>query len=381
MAYARFKQGLYNKWLIAATVILLGSCAACSIYYYGFLATKPSTGTGEEVTAEKFGTAFNGIAGTAITILGLAFLAYAYLDQRKQSETGLFNKLYEDLLDDINSIQYRKAYRTPLSSPDDSELFQGVDALFNYEFDRTNRNSVLNHVMMILVSFNHLIGLINRSVHYDEHFRGIMLDKLYFLFLAKIFWAFEGTLIINRNTLLVEDWGYPQTLLYNFEKLMKEAHLHLYRREHISFGPRKKYDPNVQQAPAPKSSSQTKAERKREIEASLQRLLSTKTKDVAWERLRSFLNRDFNSLAEYWKLYPPESPEPPYLAPPDSRLFRLVRRVLNKSELTDALIHELDSGRFLSIREFFVWLKTAPSNPSKYVEEDRDEESTHPDTK
>lgn len=157
-----FKRRLYNRWIILVGTLAIGIGAAGALYWFFFRGLKfinPGS------PADTYGTAFNGIVGTSITIIGLAFLIYAYRGQKQQAEYELINRLYESLLEDINSIQYRKKYDKKSSAPTNGQLLQGVEALYKYEADDdTNQNSVLIHLNLILLTFEQIISLVDCSI-------------------------------------------------------------------------------------------------------------------------------------------------------------------------------------------------------------------------
>lgn len=278
------KRLFFNRYLIAGTVLSIGVLSYFLLHHYffkgfgDFESKTPSQGT-----ISDYGTAISGIVGTAITVSGLAFLAYAYRDQQRQAEFSLFTKLYEDILTDINSIQYRKKYAKVISSPDDSELFEGVDALYNYEADDgDNQNSVLNHLNLILVSFEHIIDLLDHAVFQDSKFEKIMKDKVYLLFFSKIYWPCFRLHETYRDQLIRSNWGNAPILFFKFEKFTKQTYEYLVAQQLV--------------------------------------FLAKPTYSLA-----IILSRNYDSWQTHWQTYPiPPAPVP------TSRLANKVMAILNK---------------------------------------------------
>ncbi|RZK37125.1 MAG: hypothetical protein EOO61_09400 [Hymenobacter sp.] len=233
-----------ENYLIFLAILVLGGLAYFIILHFCFTA-------GQEVQVEMkdnnplsdYATTIAGLLGTAITLTGVAFLIYAFKDQQRQAESELFNKLYDDLLEDINSIQYRKHYKKILLSPDDSELLQGVDAIFNYQpDDGNNPNSVLNHLNLIVLSFDNILNLINASNRQDAYYKKVMLYKVYLLFYSKIHWPCKHGIYERYGARLLRGgWGNASMLFYKYEVLTKQAYTFLYNEGFLFLTKKDKY--------------------------------------------------------------------------------------------------------------------------------------------
>src|ERR1035437_8288153 len=91
-----------------------------------------------------FGTFYGGILGTIVAFFGLYFIFRTFDIQEKQFDIvkkdayfNIVNRLYDKLIQEINSIQFRKRK----DANDEGQVFNGIDALFNFE--SSNPNAVL----------------------------------------------------------------------------------------------------------------------------------------------------------------------------------------------------------------------------------------------
>jgi len=281
----------------------------------------------------EYATVIAGTVGTAVTILGVAFLIYAYQAQQRQAQTALFNKLYEDLLNDINSIQYRKQYGT--GSAASYELFQGVEALFQYEArDDKVASSVLNHLNLILVSFRQLVDLLS-----DEHAsidgKDILLQKIYLLYLAKIYWPCHKISHVYRHYIIDKEWGYPRMLFYYLDFMTSESHRYL------------RANGFLKEQSAITSSNQLLSK------APGQKELSTQERE-----LQSIMSCDYKDINTYWRNPPIISgSKVPVLQ--ESTLNKAIVRLLGETPFSDAVLEKVNQGAILEFRDFLFWLKTA----------------------
>jgi hypothetical protein len=300
------KKLLRTNKVIAGLTLLFALLAYGAVYrllFKGFVLTNWKLADPSAIA--NYGTAFNGIVGTGITILGVAFLLYAYKDQKRQAEAELFNKLYTDLLDDINSIQYRKKLKRTLFSADSSELFQGVDALYNYTADdNDNPNSVMNHLNLIITSFNHLIKTIECSVYQSPDFQEIMRDKVYLLFHSKIYWpTIDGLYANYRYQLMNNNWGNAKIFFFEYKKFANQAFNYLIERNMLTLEP-------------------------------------------ASDSLSDILKHTYTTWQEHWEAYPAA-------APASTRVDEFVVGILGKTTLSTLVIEQLRGWPFSRLREAY----------------------------
>lgn len=189
----------------------------------------------------QFGDFYGGVLGTIITVAGLFFIYKTYSSQSEQliiakydADFEIINKLYNDLLADIDSIQYRKAKNEINQSLMHSELYQGIDALYNFDAAHWNNpNSVINHLNSIALSFEQLLEMVKRVKYKYQDMKDIMLSKTYFLFYSKIIWP-AYSIYENRDKYELEH-NPDATLFFNaYEKLSKESIIYLVDKKRIS---------------------------------------------------------------------------------------------------------------------------------------------------
>ncbi|MBF9220505.1 hypothetical protein [Hymenobacter ruricola] len=189
-----------------------------------------------EVLAD-IGGFYGGVLGPIVTAIGLYFIYYTYRTQLKETERAQINKLYADVLEDINSIQYRKREIT-LAQNDNGVLFEGVDALFNYDgIDGYIKDSVLNHVNLIVLSLKQLMDRIEKSRLLDKRAKTELMNKACLLCYAKIAWpVFQGIYQPHGEYLLLHpDFGHLDTMFYTYETLTKRTVKHLLKEKFIRF--------------------------------------------------------------------------------------------------------------------------------------------------
>jgi uncharacterized membrane protein len=198
----------------------------------------------------QFGDFYGGILGTLITFISIYFIYRAYSVQqeaynvqqqelelaKKSADLEILNRLYSELVEGINNIEYRRVKTNPNeTSPEESEIFRGVDALYN--FDETfmnNRNSVLNSLNGILVSFDQTISMINKVKYKYADMKEIMLTKVYFLYYSKILWpVYSHILDKHRDALLAMKQPNAQTLFSNYERLTRETYKFLISKGYV----------------------------------------------------------------------------------------------------------------------------------------------------
>lgn len=147
-------------------------------------------------TLGEFGEFYGGVLGTILALAGLYFIYQTYSQQAEQlkiakydADFEIINKLYNDLLEEINSIQYRKTRNQDGHEIIQAELYQGIDALYNFDSSHwKNPNSVINQLNSIIISFDQLLMMTNKVKFKYDDLKEIMLTKTYFLFNSKILW-------------------------------------------------------------------------------------------------------------------------------------------------------------------------------------------------
>lgn len=314
---------------IVLTGFLLYGLVLLSFTGISFFSLRPNE------AVNQYATAVSGLIGTAVTVIGVAFLLYAYKDQKAQAQFEAYNKLYEDLLNDINSIQYRKKYKKKPSGPGDSELFQGVDALFNYEGDESaTPSSVLNHLNLILISFKHITDFLDQPDNAISH-KKQLLDKVYLLYLAKIFWPCDNISTHYRNRIIKANWGYYKTLFYHFDLMTNRAYRYLIGKEVISY-------------PIPNCSIET-----------LLKIDYTQPGQVDFltPAVRSILSCNYDTIETYWLSRPIILNRYTY----PSLVRDMIVRIWGESTVADSLIDKIDHGPFLLVRRGIIRFRSACS--------------------
>src|ERR1035437_3847861 len=133
-----------------------------------------------------FGTFYGGILGTIVACFGLYFIFRTFDVQEKQfdivkkdADFNIVNRLYDNLVQEINSIQFRKKE----NQIDVGQVFNGIDALYNFDGSHWNNpNSVLNHLQSIFIAFEHILLLADKKIRYKyDDQKDIILTRIYFL--------------------------------------------------------------------------------------------------------------------------------------------------------------------------------------------------------
>jgi hypothetical protein len=158
---------------------------------------------------------------------------------KKDSDFNILNHLYDNLLGEINSIEYRKRVQGDTGP---GVLFKGIDALYNFEAHYDNPNSVLNHLQSILIGFDDLIIMADTKVEYNhENFKDIMLTRIYFLYYEKIIWPVNQKLYEQRVDLINAEHPGAKGLFDKFEELTKKAYTFLIDKGYVE----KTNDPGI----------------------------------------------------------------------------------------------------------------------------------------
>ena len=182
-----------------------------------------------------FGSFYGGFLGTITASLGLIIVYLTYSYQKIQSELIIVNKLYDDIVKDILNLRYREFY--------------GIDALLKFDKEHDNpekpenRNSIMNHLSLILTNFRNLIDTLKRSKFIPKKIKEITLDRIYLMFNSKITWPVYEK--IYKELYIYEDEnGNEKGLKYHtdgsiiFERyfeLIRESYKYLEPRGHIKY--------------------------------------------------------------------------------------------------------------------------------------------------
>jgi len=184
-----------------------------------------------------FGSFYGGVLGTLVAIIALIILFKTFFYQRIQSELFIINKLYDDIINDINDLEYK--------------TFKGIKALINFDSEHDdpkipeNRNSVMNHLSLILTNFINLINITKKSRYISKYVKEINLDRIYLMYNAKITWPvfekiYDKMYDDYKNGKGQEKKGLKHhtdasIIFPRYEKLVGETYHFLEPRGHINF--------------------------------------------------------------------------------------------------------------------------------------------------
>lgn len=178
------------------TILTLGATIFMFTYeiYYGQLLF-PSDKLGQ------FGDFYGGVVATIASICAGVYLYFTYKNSKKDSDFQIINRLFDNIVHDINSLQFRVQYdKKKEGDADDKEFtelnadkqkfYTGIDAIYNFNaFQHTNPNSVMDHLSSILNSFENLIYMADKKVLYKHgDMKEITLKRIYYLFYSQILW-------------------------------------------------------------------------------------------------------------------------------------------------------------------------------------------------
>lgn len=171
----------------------------------------------------QFGDFYGGVIATIASIFAGVYLYYTYKNAKKDSDFQIINKLFDNIVHDINSLQFRVQYdiETEEDKKDENKkwkvlpiaeqkFYTGIDAIYNLNaFQHTNPNSVMNHLNSILNSFENILYMANQRVlyKYGDKQKEITLKRIYYLYYSHILWS-------------VWDLEYPNKKRPNCEKEM-----------------------------------------------------------------------------------------------------------------------------------------------------------------
>jgi hypothetical protein len=166
---------------IAITLILFGIKTSCG---------QPLISAS---TLGQFGGFYGGVIATVASIFAGVYLYQTYTNAKKDSDFKIINKLFDNIVHDINSLQFRIQYDKDWKEFPQAEqkVYTGIDAIYNYNsFHHTNPNSVMNHLNSILNSFENIIHMANARVLYKyDDMKEITLKRIYYLYYSHILWS------------------------------------------------------------------------------------------------------------------------------------------------------------------------------------------------
>lgn len=186
-----------------------------------------------------FGTFYGGILGTIVACFGLYFIFRTYDIQEKQFEIvkkdadfNIVNTLYDNLIQEIDSIQFRKRK----DEDDVGQVFHGIDALYNFDSSHWNNpNAVLNHLQSVFIAFEHILLLADKKIRYKyDDQKDITLTRIYFLYYEKIIWPVYQHLYREVKEELLKR-GHPGTneLFAKYEDLTKKTYKFLLEKKYV----------------------------------------------------------------------------------------------------------------------------------------------------
>jgi hypothetical protein len=145
----------------------------------------------DKLALGQFGDFYGGVVATLAAILAGIYLYKTYLNGKKDSDFQIINRLFENIVQDINNLQYRVLNdenweRLPF---EEQAFFTGMDAIYNFNsLHKTNPNSILNHLNSIINSFDNIIFMANKVRYKYADLKEITLKRIYFLYYSRILW-------------------------------------------------------------------------------------------------------------------------------------------------------------------------------------------------
>lgn len=145
-------------------------------------------------TLGQFGEFYGGIIATIASIVAGVYLYQTYKNAKKDSDFQIINKLFDNIVHDINSLQFHIQYDKDWTElpMDNQKLYTGIDAIYNFNsYHHTNPNSVMNHLNSILNSFENILYMANKRVlyKYGDKQKEIILKRIYYLYYSHILWS------------------------------------------------------------------------------------------------------------------------------------------------------------------------------------------------
>lgn len=230
-----------NKFSIKPThiIIFIAGMFILTLLIFNINYFSCRIGTTKTSVLSDFGTFYGGIVGTIVASFALYFIFKTYDIQEKQfdivkkdADFNIINKLYDNLILEINSIQFRKKK----DENDEGQVFTGIDALFNFDKSQLRTpNSVLNHLQSILIAFEHLLLLADKKIRYKyDDQKDITLTRIYFLYYEKVIWPVYQNLYRNIKEDLIKQ-GHPgtQEMFLKYEELTKKTYKFLLQKKYV----------------------------------------------------------------------------------------------------------------------------------------------------
>lgn len=188
----------------------------------------------------EFGTFYGGIIGTTVASFGFYFIIKTFRIQeqqfdivKKDADFNIINTLYDNLLSEIDSIQFRK--KGIEGAPD--EILTGIDALYNFDIESLkSSNAVVNHLQSILIAFEHLLLLADKKIRYKySEQKNIMLTRINFLYYEKIMWPVYESFFKRGVRSQLEEQNHPGTdkLFAKYEELTAKSYLFLIEKQYV----------------------------------------------------------------------------------------------------------------------------------------------------
>ncbi len=161
---------------------------------------------------EEFGDYLGGIFGAISFIL----LIYTYNLQheethinRQTQDIEYINILYNNIVDDISNAVYGK--------------YKGLEAIYNFKWNSEIKNSIMDTLNSILLSFENLIEIAKNDTNYkNDKIKDITLTRIYFLFYSKVLWSVD-TGIWEQREILLSDHDDSKFIIPRFAKITQET--------------------------------------------------------------------------------------------------------------------------------------------------------------
>lgn len=220
-------MGIVKKyWIVFVFLILLFSLLLFLVFYLIAINSLEYANPG------AFGDFMGGVIGTIFTVIASIFVYATYQTQRKQLELqkkeidqNIIDNLYDKILKEIDSFKIEH----------DGRVYEGIEVLQNFQSLYNNtKNSVLDQLNLILISFDHLFYFNDRLKFKYQIQKKVNKDRCYLLFYTKIIWPFNEFYSVTWDV-LIDEWKPPhpdsQSTKERFEKLTKKTYKYLLERK------------------------------------------------------------------------------------------------------------------------------------------------------
>ncbi|MBK5283769.1 MAG: hypothetical protein JJE25_00045 [Bacteroidia bacterium] len=164
-------------------ISLLLSLILSIVLFNSYYASKESLGL--------FGDFYSGVVATLASIIAGIILYRTYINVKKESDFQIINKLYDNIVEDINSLHYRKMLDKDgkVLPKEEQIIFTNIDALHNFDAAHwKNRNSILDHLNSILNSFENIIYMSNKIRYKYDDMKELTQRRIYLLYYSKVLW-------------------------------------------------------------------------------------------------------------------------------------------------------------------------------------------------